>query len=125
LGVGKSSKVTQLDQGRLPRVLRFQPVQRFVQSQDIHARALGGWFDLNKFEAIPVAPGLLTMFVTRNLDQNPPHRFRCGGKEMATRIPVLSLLDIHEPDVGVMDQRRRLQRLARLLVCELRSRQPA
>ena len=38
---------------------------------------------------------------------------------MATRIPMLSLLYIHEPDVGIMYQSRCLQRLARLLLGQL------
>src|SRR5262245_57532618 len=37
---------------------------------------------------------------------------------MATRIPVLGLVYVHEPKVGLVDQRSGLQRLSRLFVRE-------
>jgi len=46
------------------------------------------------------------------------------GKEVAAAVPLLDLLHVHQADVGLMDQGRRLQRLARLFLSELRGRQP-
>ena len=42
---------------------------------------------------------------------------------MATAIPVLCLLDIDQPDIGLMHQRRRLQRLSGFLLSQFRRRQ--
>jgi hypothetical protein len=37
----------------------------------------------------------------------------------ASAVPVLSLLDVHQPDVGLVHQRRRLERLVRFLLGHL------
>ncbi len=49
-------------------------------------------------------------------NENAPHRFGGRGKEVAARVPLLSLLDIDEANVGVMHQRCRLQGLPWLFV---------
>ena len=53
------------------------------------------------------------------LDKDSPHRLGRGAKEVSTAVPMLSLLDIHEPDIGLMHQRRGLQRLTRFLLSQL------
>ena len=55
---------------------------------------------------------------------NATHRLGGSPKEVPTTVPVLSFLDIHQADIGVMHQRRRLQRLARLLLSQSCGRQP-
>ena len=51
--------------------------------------------------------------------QNPPHRLRRRRKEVPPTIPLLGLLHIHQPQIGLVHQRGRLQRLPRLLVSQL------
>ncbi len=48
----------------------------------------------------PFPPGVL--------DEDAAHRFGRGSEEMSTAVPLLSFLNIHQPEVGVVHQRRRL-----------------
>ena len=64
------------------------------------------------FAAIP-SPGVL--------NKDPPHGFRRGRKEMPAVVPKLRRRhSAHKPQISLVDQRRRLQRLARLLSRESR-----
>jgi hypothetical protein len=49
------------------------------------------------------------------LDQNPPHCFRRRGEEMPSVVPLWSLLDADQPQIGLMHQGGRLQSLAGVL----------
>lgn len=57
------------------------------------------------------------------IEQNSPHRLGRRVKEAAPAVPVLLRLASHQPHLGLVDQRRRLQRLPRLLMGDLRRRQ--
>ena len=50
---------------------------------------------------------------TGGLDQNPPHRFSRGGEEVATAVPALKVICVHQPQISFVDQGRGLERLAR------------
>src|SRR5262245_7897141 len=76
-------------------------------------------------EARATAPALGAQFLSSSLYQDPPHRFGCCGKEMTTAVPVLSRLDANKANVGLVDQRRRLQRLSWLFLGQLRGRELA
>ena len=52
-------------------------------------------------------------------DQNPPHRLGRRRKEVAATVPVLPSSTSTRPDIGLMHQRRGLQRLTRLLLGQL------
>src|SRR5262249_25084283 len=52
------------------------------------------------------------------LDQDAPHRFGRGGEKVATAVPVLGLFDIHQAQIGLVNQGRGLKRLAWLLLSE-------
>ena len=56
--------------------------------------------------------------------ENASHGLGRGGKEMAATVPLLGLLDIDQPEVGLVDQGGRLQRLAGRLLGQLPRRQP-
>ena len=60
----------------------------------------------------------------RALHQNLPHRERRDGEEVRAVLPVVRVLG-DQPDVGFVDERRRLQRLPGLLAAEVRRGQPA
>lgn len=62
-----------------------------------------------------IAPALGRFLAPDVFHKNPPHRLSGCAKEMATTVPMLGLVDIHQPNVRVVHQRRRLQRLAWLL----------
>ena len=68
-------------------------------------------------------PGLNTPFVAGLFDQNPPHGLSGSCKEVPPAVPVLGLLNVHQPQVSLMDKGRRLERLAGLLLRHLLCRQ--
>src|SRR5262249_47320808 len=90
---------------------------------------VGPWIDdiegLFQMEARATAAALGAQFLSGSLHQDPPHRFGGCGKEVATAVPVLGLLDLNEAKVGLVDQRRRLQRLPRFFLGQLRRRELA
>lgn len=43
------------------------------------------------------------------LDKNPSHCLRRRSKEMPATVPVLGLLNIHQPEISLVNQRRRLE----------------
>src|SRR5438132_5682262 len=62
------------------------------------------------------------------VDQNPTHRLCGGSEEVAAAVPgmpLLTLRALNESNVGFVDQRRRLERLARLFLGQLLRRQLA
>ena len=61
------------------------------------------------------APGLI--------DQDAAHRLSGSGEKMAPAGPVLSLLSVHQPHIGFMDQGSRLNRSASFLVGQSSRRQ--
>jgi hypothetical protein len=52
-------------------------------------------------------------------DEDATHGLRRRGEEVSARLPSLRVGNINEPQIGVVNQRRRLQRLARFLTGEL------
>ena len=53
---------------------------------------------------------------TGPVDEDAAHGLGGGGEEVAAAVPVPRLLDVHQSQVRLVDQRGRLQRLARLLL---------
>ena len=86
------------------------------------------WDIIRDFELIPIhafsPPATLeTLFVARLVDQNPPHGLGRRPKEVPSAIPMLDLLSIYQSQIGLVDQRRGLERLARLFVSQFRGGQ--
>jgi hypothetical protein len=103
----------------------LQPLERFIDRQQFVVGGRGCRFEA--FERTPFgrAAAPLTAAPPRVFDQHAAHRFRGSREEMAAAVPVLSLLDIDQPDVRLVDQGRRLERLAGLLLSQLLRRQLA
>src|SRR4051794_38431693 len=76
-----------------------------------------------QFDAIELAAALGPSLSASVLDQNPSHRLGGRGEEMSPAAPVLRLFDISEPQVSLMNQHRRLQRLSGFFVCDSMRRQ--
>lgn len=76
---------------------------------------------VNPFQLASV---FLSFLVPGLLDEDAPHRLRSRRKEMAATIPICRPPDIHESQVGLMDERRRLQRLPGFFLSQLLSGQP-
>jgi len=66
--------------------------------------------------SLEIATVFGTPFAVCGIEENPPHRLSSGAKEMPSTVPVLGLIHIHHPDVGLMYQSRCLQSLPRILL---------
>jgi len=62
-----------------------------------------------------VAAALLAVPVPREFHQDPTHRLRGDGEEVRAVLP-LDPVEIDEPDIGFVDKRRGLKRVARPFV---------
>ena len=66
--------------------------------------------------AAPAAAALEPLAVTGAIEQDPPHRLGRGGEEVAATVPRLTRIRPDETQVGLVNQRRRLERLTWILV---------
>ena len=55
----------------------------------------------------------------RRVNQNSPHGLGSGREEMAAATPVLCFMDVHQPDVRLMHQRRGLKGVTRVFLGHL------
>ena len=76
-------------------------------------------------QALEVAAVLAALLPPGVFHEDAAHGFRGGGEEVAAAVPVPRLLDVHQPQVRLVDQRGRLQRLAGLLLGQLLGGEPA
>src|SRR5262249_28096148 len=103
---------------RADRVLTLELLQRLIECKNVNVRSLTGnlaEIDLNPLTA---ASAFETSFVAGAVDDNPAHGFSRGGEEVTAAVPLRDLLDIHEAKIGLVDQGRGLERLARFLLCQ-------
>jgi hypothetical protein len=95
--------------------------ERFFQRQKLLGRLVGDNFDVVECNAV-VAPAAANLLLAACvLDEDSPHRLRCGHKKMSPAIPVLNLHTVDKPHISFVDQGRSLQRLPRLFVGKLTS----
>ena len=78
---------------------------------------------VGEVDSLQVPSMLEPLLLACVLHQNPPHGFCRGREEMASAVPVLSLVHIHEPNVRLVDQSRGLENPTRLLLGHLLGRQ--
>jgi hypothetical protein len=122
---GEAGEEPELDRLGLARVLRFELPEGLVQGEQAVAVPLfPGRLDLVEVEAATSAPGLAGLLVPGPVDQDPAHGLG-GGEEVPAAVPVLGLLPAHQPQVRLVYQRGRLQRLSRLLLGQPLRRQLA
>jgi hypothetical protein len=74
---------------------------------------------IEQFLPLPAAPGLGGLLAAGVLDENAPHGLGRGGEEVTKTVPVPRGLDVHQPEVGFVNQGCGLERLARLVLCQL------
>ena len=87
-----------------------------VQSEDLGRPRVHHTRDLRQIEPQAAATVLLSLFTTGVLDKNPPHCLRCRSEEVSPTVPVLGLLHVHQPDVGIVNESGGLKSLPRQLV---------
>ena len=74
-------------------------------------------------DSLERAASLRAAFLPCAVNQNAPHRLGRGGEEVPPAVPFLGFVHIHKPDVGLMNQGRGLECLARLFLGQLGRRQ--
>ena len=115
----KPSKISQFYQLSFQRFDSTEFFQGFVKRDQFlpwtfHDRRHFGQIDPTSTAAV-----LDATLLTGVLDENPANRFRGSCEEMTSRIPLLGLLNIDKPQISLVYQPRRLERLARLLISKL------
>ena len=81
----------------------------------IAAREFLDGIELQRYRPAPPLPALPS---PRLVDHDAPHHTRRNREEMRAVLPIDVTL-IHEPDVRLMDQRRRRQRAIAALACQM------
>src|SRR5262249_10932909 len=83
------AEIPEFDQLRLGRIDPLEPLQRFIDGQQLVVRSRGGCFE--PFEGTPLglASAPLTVAPPGAVDQHAAHCFRSRGEEMAAAVPVL------------------------------------
>ena len=74
--------------------------------------------------SLPIASTLRGPLLARMIHHDPPHQPRRDGEEMRAVSPARPLL-VDQADIGLVDERRRLERVPGALASQLRARQPA
>ncbi len=100
--VPQASKLAQLDHLGRHRVFDRQPIEGLVQSEEVVVRVRGSLVDKVDSTAPcrPVSDGLYAV-PTR---PGCAHRQSRRGEEMTAAVPELCRLDVHEPEVSLMNQ---------------------
>jgi hypothetical protein len=119
-----AAKKTHLHHFALPGVDRLQRIQRIVERREILEGCAGHFRGVVKRNLMSPGIALLIALRARSIYQNAPHEAGGHRKEMRAILP-LDLFDFDEPEVRLIDQRGRLERVAGTLVAHMAPCQPA
>ena len=103
-------------------VLRKQ-AHRLIEGDEIRTSRVQSDFNSVEINALSNSITSDPLMVSGPIQQDPPHSFDSGRKEVTAGIAVLFISDIHESNVCLMHQRCGLQSLPRLLASLVRSSQ--
>src|SRR5262249_24055622 len=92
-------EVAQLDQFRLFGILVSQPVYRPVQAKEFIVRLNGASGSLVQVDTLKGTSVLETALAPSVFDENPPHGLCRRSEKVPPAVPMLSLFDVHDPDV--------------------------
>ncbi len=92
--------------------------ERLIDGEQVVAGRIHREFGIEQLMALPAATSLRGLLAAGVLDHDPSHGFGRRGEEVAAAVPVLDLLNVYQPQIGFMHERRCLQSLARLLLSE-------
>lgn len=114
----KAGKIAELDELDCLRIVLAQGFQGTVECQQLVILLA----DLSqvKIDTLLVATSFLSSLAASAVDKNPPHGFRGCRKKVASIVPLAA--GLYHPQIGFMDERRRLQRLAGSFLSEPRGR---
>src|SRR5215207_6612199 len=114
LGGREPAEVAELDDARLARVELRQPHERLVQRDQLGRTLLADDGHLRERHLHGPAAALGAVTVARVVEQDASHDLRGDGEEVRAVLPVHALL-VDEPEVRLVDERRRLERVPRVL----------
>src|SRR5262245_21567938 len=103
---------TQLDDFGCKRIIFTELRERVIQGQQVVRRGTAKQVAIGEFDPLPVAAMNRGPLSPRLIDQNASHGLGRSGKKMPAPVPLLTVLGAHEPQIGLVHEGRRLQRLA-------------
>jgi hypothetical protein len=112
----KAGVKPQLHQLRLGRIFLCERLKSFVQIKKIIGGDLREDVDLPEFDSPAVAAAFDAVLAAGVLDEDPPHGFGGGGKEMAPPVPAWLIAAADKAQVRFMDEGRGLEGLTGRLV---------
>jgi hypothetical protein len=125
LGERQARERTQVNQLGAGRVLASQFLQGLVQCQQIVVgRIVQHGIEIDPNAPAP-SPALLSAAIPGPIHEDSAHRLSGGGEEVGTPVPRFFRVIANEPNIRLVDQGCRLERLPRLLVSHSLSRQLA
>jgi hypothetical protein len=113
------TEVPQLDDLSLPLIHSHQLVQCLVQEQHFTVNRQGGANPIVERDAQPGAWSLGRLALARMIDQDAPHHVRGDAEEVGAVLPGNPVLTC-EAHIGLVDERRRLQRVIKSLPTKIR-----
>ena len=99
-------------------VLTFEFFEGLIQGEEIDIRLDGAHVDISQLLPMAFTAGLEASLVTGSLHQDSPHCFGRRAKKMSPAVPVLGFFNVHQSHIGLVNERRRLNRLPRPLIRE-------
>ncbi len=113
--MAESGKEPELDQFRGVRAVTMEFIQHLIEFQKIHDRVVAGGHDVLKTCAGELSAALGRAAGAGLVNQDPPHGFRGGPHEVGARRKQQLLPGGRELDEHLVDQGRRLERMAGVL----------
>jgi hypothetical protein len=123
--VAESREASQLDEFRRLGIVLGQFVDQFIKGQQVDSGFVRDDGRLLQRQPLAAAARFDGASMPCPFHQYPPHRFRGCGEEVSAAVPAELRLVGNEPDIGLMDQRGRLKRVAGGLTGQLVRCQPS
>jgi len=111
---GQAAKESQLDNLAHASIERRQSAERIVEGNEVVLLRVEQLLDVIKTHRNRTPATFLPVPVAGELHQDSPHHLRRDGEEVRA-IPPFDSIDVDQPQVRLVHQRRRLQRMIRPL----------
>lgn len=119
---GEPAEEPQFHELALAWIQLRQPLKRRIQRQDVDVERVGLRIAVPKRHP-HVSPALEGVMRPRVVDEDPPHDV-CRNREELRPILPSDLTLVNDPEVGLVDQRRRGHRVVRAFPLKIATRQP-
>jgi hypothetical protein len=119
----QAAEELELHDPALARIHRLEPAERFVQVNDVYFRRDARFVTHAQRHALHIAAALPRDVFPCMVDEHAPHHHRGQAHELCPIPPVhLSLID--QPEIGLVHERRRLQRVGVALTRQVATGKP-